>query len=65
MSHLMTWLFRIGASLALAYRLFILWMAAGLIAVAALALTIHAGLALARGGDRPLEQWPLLRRILR
>lgn len=58
-------LVRAAASLALAYVLFILWMAAGLVVVALFALAVHGGLALARHGDRPLEDWPLLRLLLR
>ena len=68
MSRLMSigsFLARAAASLALAYVLFILWMAAGLVAVALFALALHGGLALARHGDRPLEDWPLLRHLLR
>lgn len=58
-------LLRTGASIGLAYTLFILWMAAGLVAVVIFALLLHGGLNLARHGDRPLENWPLLRRVIR
>ena len=60
-----SFLARAAASLVLAYVLFILWMAAGLVAVALIALALHGGLALARHGDRPLEDWPLLRVLFR
>ena len=43
--------------------LFLLWMAAGLLAVAAFAALLNGGLVLARSGDRPLEDWPILRRF--
>ncbi len=56
---------RAGSSGLVAYTLFVLWMAAGLLAVIALTMIVHGGLRLATRGDRPLEQWPLLRKVLR
>lgn len=58
-------LVRTAASIGFAYTLFVLWMAAGLVAVLGFALLFHGGLNLARHGDRPLEEWPLLRRLFR
>lgn len=55
---------RIAAAVAMGYVLFLLWMAAGIAAVVVFALVMHAGLRLAQDGDRPLEQWPILRRLL-
>ena len=55
---------RAAATLFLGYALFILWMAAGLLAVLGLAVVLNGGLSFARHGDRPLEEWPLLRRVL-
>ncbi|MEM1429032.1 MAG: hypothetical protein AAGG09_06210 [Pseudomonadota bacterium] len=62
--QLIPFLMRTLASLSLAYVLFILWMGAGLLPVLAFASLLHGGLSLARHGDRPLEQWPVLRRVL-
>ena len=58
-------LLRSAAAVGLAYALFLLWMAAGLGLVVLFALLIHGGLRLAQTGDRPLEEWPILRRLLR
>ena len=52
------------AGILLSYLLFVLWMAAGLLAVFALVMVVNGGLTLARHGDRPLEDWPILRRLL-
>ena len=54
---------RAAACVAFAYTLLLLWMAAGLLAVIAYAALLNCGLNLARYGDRPLEDWPLLRRL--
>ena len=67
MSHRMRILIllpRAAASAAFAYILFILWMGAGILAVLVFAALLHGGLNLARHGDRPLEDWPILRHIL-
>ena len=53
--------FRFAVAVAFAYALFILWMAAGLGWVVLFAVSVHLGLRLAQGGDRPLEDWPVLR----
>lgn len=53
------------AALAVFYVLFILWMAAGLFKVLLFFLVLNGGLGFARAGDRPLEEWPVLRHFLR
>jgi len=56
-------LVRTGAGLGVTYTLFMLWMAAGIIGVIGFALMVYGGLQLVRGGDRPQERTPLLRRL--
>ena len=58
-------LLRSGACLALVYMLFVLWMGAGLVGVLGFALVLAGGLHFARDGDRPFEDWPLVRRMVR
>jgi len=58
-------LVRTGASLGVTYTLFILWTAAGIAGLIGFALVLYGGLQLVRGDERPLAQWPLLRRLLR
>jgi hypothetical protein len=58
-------LLRTGASLGFTYTLFILWTAAGIAGLIGFALVLYGGLQLVRGDERSLEQWPLLRRLLR